>query len=111
MNKRRSHSRNFYSKTRPGVARTKPKSPSPSSDEEEQDGYAEDSGKSVDFTNKSMLDNVGDLFGLCKEEYGSKNVSVLIYMVLRHLNIPWRDTEEFLKNIDAMSIDSCHKCS
>jgi len=30
-------------------------------------------------------------------------------MVLRHLNLSWRDADGFLKNIDAMSIVSCHK--
>ena len=110
-NKRRSHSRSFLTKRHSSSNWSEPKSLSSSSSEEEQIDYTKDSDESFDFTNQTMLDNIGDLFALCKEEYGSKNMSVLIYMVLRHFNLSWRDTEEFLKNIGAMSIVSCHKWS
>ena len=110
-NKRRSHSRHFLTKRRSSSDFAERKSISLSSSDEDEIHYYEEPDKSVDFTDKAMLDNIGDLFALCKEECGSKNVSILVYMLLRHFNLLWRDAEDFLKKIGAMNIVSCHKWS
>ena len=86
-NKRRSHSHSFLTKRHSSSNWSELKSLSSSSSEEEQIDYTKDFDESFDFTNQTMLDNIGDLLALCKEEYGSKNMSVLICMVLRHLNL------------------------
>ena len=77
-----------------------------STDDEEQ--YDVDQYKTFDFTNKEMLHHISDIYSLCKETCNPKYLSVLLYMSCRHVGFSWRQTDDFLKNIGAMSIVSSH---
>ncbi|CAF0994756.1 unnamed protein product [Didymodactylos carnosus] len=41
----------------------------------------------ISFKEKIDISTIADLFELCKNQSGSRNLSVLIYTLLRHLNL------------------------
>ena len=55
-----------------------------------------------------MLHHISDIYSLCKETCNLKYLSVLLYMSCRHVGLSWRQSDDFLKNIGAMSIVSSH---
>ena len=55
-----------------------------------------------------MLHHIGDIYSLCKETCNPKYLSVLLYMSCRHVGLSWRQSDNFLTNIGAMSIVSSH---
>ena len=63
----------------------------------------------TDLNIKMQLSDIGDLFQLCKSEFSSKKLSVLIYMTLKYFNINWRDCDEFMKQIGCTTIKIAHK--
>ena len=77
-----------------------------STDDEEQ--YGVDQYKTFDFTIKEMLHHISDIYSLCKETCNPKYLSVLLYMSYHHVCLSWRQSDDFLRNIGAMSIVSSH---
>ena len=55
--------------------------------------------ESVGLADTMNIDDIGDLFELIKDKVGSKLVTVLIYMILRHFGINWIGCDDFLKKI------------
>ena len=53
----------------------------------------------MDFKDKLDLRSIGDVFELSKCECGSRELSVLIYIVLRHFAHIWRNIDALLHNI------------
>ena len=51
----------------------------------------------LDFFYESMVDNIADLFDLCRSSWNLKYLSVLLYMTMRHFGVTWRDCDDFLK--------------
>jgi hypothetical protein len=76
-------------------------------EEEEDEGEGED-GEKI-FKYKLDLSMIGDLFEMCKSSCGSRNLSVLIYTILRHLDLTWRRTDDLLRSIGAYRCESAHK--
>ena len=77
-----------------------------STDDEEQDDV--DQYKTFDFTYKEMLHHMGDIYSLCKETFNPKYPSVLLYMPCGHVDLSWRQSDDFFTNIGAMSIFISH---
>ena len=77
-----------------------------STDDEEH--YNADRYKTFDVTNKEMLHHNGDIYSQCKETCNPKYLSVLLYMSCCHIDPSWRQNDNFLKNVEAMSIISSH---
>lgn len=61
------------------------------------------------FNEVILLTDIGDLAEMCKSTCDTKYLSTLLYMSLRHFNIKWQDTDDFLKNIGLMTAQTCHK--
>ena len=53
----------------------------------------------MNFKDKLILPSIGSVFELCKRQCGSRQLSVLVYMVLRHFGHTWRDIDALLHNI------------
>ncbi|CAF4218118.1 unnamed protein product, partial [Adineta steineri] len=79
------------------------------SDEEEIKINEDSANISSTFNDKVTLNDISDIFELCKNKYNYKFLSVLLYMSLRHFNITWRDCDLFLKEIGALSSQTCQK--
>ncbi|CAF0819526.1 unnamed protein product [Didymodactylos carnosus] len=67
--------------------------------------------REIDFSQNEMLKNIGDLMKLCQETCSIRYLSTLLYMALRHFNIPTGAVDEFLTSIDAFCRITCHKWS
>ena len=65
----------------------------------------------TDLNIRMQLSDIGDLFQLCKSEFSSRNLSVLIYMTLKYFNVSWGDCDEFMKQIGCTIIKTAHKWS
>ena len=65
----------------------------------------------IDFNSEHILNDVGDLFTLCSQEGNRKYLSTKIYMLLRHLNKPWREIDQILASIGATSCETSHNWS
>jgi hypothetical protein len=75
-------------------------------DENEDD---DDKGCEMDFKHKLDLPSISDIFELCKRECGSRKLSVLIYMILWHLDHKWRDIDALLHSIGGSQCKIAHK--
>jgi len=65
----------------------------------------------INFSNKSTLNDISDLFSFCKEQVNTRFISVLVYMSLRRFGHSWRDIDGFLKEIGGMTAKTAHKWS
>ena len=63
----------------------------------------------LEFNEKLLVTDIGDLAEICKSKCGLKNLSTLVYMSLRYFNLKWEDADDFLKNICLMTAQTCHK--
>lgn len=82
----------------------------PSSSESSNDEYSMDvDDPELSFNEKLLTTDIGDLAEMCKSKCDIKYLSTLLYMSLRYFNIKWEDINEFLKNIDLMTAQTCHK--
>ena len=75
----------------------------------EADICDEESGEESDFTSKLNMPTVGDLFQLCKTACGSRKISVLLYMLLRHLSHKWTQIDDLFQSIGAYHCETAHK--
>ena len=71
----------------------------------------ETQARHIDFLDPSIIGEILDLFTHCKEQTHTRFLSTLVYMVLRHFRHSWREIDEFLKQIGAMTAETCHKWS
>ena len=46
---------------------------------------------SLSFTDQVTINDISDVFQLCKKKCNFKFISVLLYTSLRHFDITWRD--------------------
>ncbi|CAF1530301.1 unnamed protein product [Rotaria sordida] len=72
---------------------------------------SDDDADFINFSNKSILNDIADLFSFCKETINTRFISVLMYMGLRHFGHSWRDVDAFLRTIGGMTATSAHKWS
>ncbi|CAF4486274.1 unnamed protein product, partial [Didymodactylos carnosus] len=63
----------------------------------------------ISFKEKIDISTIADLFKLCKNQSGSRNLSVLIYTLLRHLNLRWEMVDDILASIGAYRCVNAHK--
>lgn len=61
------------------------------------------------FKDKIQLYDIGDLFELCKNQCNIRYLSALIYLILRHFNISFQETDTLLKDIGALTAQTAHK--
>ena len=112
FNRRRSHSRKTNMKLKPPSNSLFATSNDDSTFEDEPEQlYSSEEGKTFDFTPKEMLDNIAVLYTLCAETVDNKYLSTLLYITLRHLGYSWRDVDSFLGTIGAMTAKTCHNHS
>ncbi|CAF1444407.1 unnamed protein product [Rotaria sordida] len=86
-------------------------------DGEQEDGKQEDGEQEedddvadgMDFKDKMDLPSIGDVFELCKRGCGSRKLSVLLYMVLRHFGHTWRAIDALLHDIGGNQCRVAHK--
>ena len=62
--------------------------PQQSSEDEEFINPKEDS---VDYTEKEMIFEISDIFSLCKERCNPRFLSTMVYMILKHFKVSFRD--------------------
>ncbi|CAF2979804.1 unnamed protein product, partial [Rotaria sp. Silwood2] len=109
--RRRSHSRNVQiSLRRLGLLdKTVDHSneSSTESDEEEMKMNEDSFDMSTNFNDQVTLNDISDIFEICKNNCSYKFISVLLYMSLRHFKITWRDCDLFMKEIGALSSQTC----
>jgi len=68
--------------------------------------------KEKDFLkNKISILDIGNLFGAIAEETSLRSLSVLIYLSLMYFGLPWRKIDLFLKDIGALTAQTCNKWS
>ncbi|CAF4453872.1 unnamed protein product [Didymodactylos carnosus] len=58
---------------------------------------------------KLQLSDIADLFELCKTQTGVRNLSVILYMLLRHVGLPWGTIDDLLASIGAYRCKTAHK--
>ena len=63
----------------------------------------------TDLVSKLDVHTIGDLFELLKMSCGSRNLSVLVYMIMRYIGHSWRSTDSFLTDIGAYRCQAAHK--
>ena len=63
----------------------------------------------IDLVSKLDVHTIGDLFELLKMSCGSRNLSVLVYMIMRYMGHSWRSTDSFLSDIGAYRCQAAHK--
>ena len=61
------------------------------------------------FLEKLDLATISDIFQLCKDEYGSRKLTMLLYMILRHFGYQWEVIDDFLQQIGANRCEKAHK--
>lgn len=64
---------------------------------------------SMDVEERYDILSMADLFELIRNESGSRKLSVLLYMSLRHFGLPWRTIDEFMTMIGALRCETAHK--
>ena len=110
--RRRSHSRNMQNELRRLrlLEKATDRSHESSTESGEEEQIIDDSFDiSQNFNDKVMSDDISDIFELCKNKHNYKFISVLLYMSLRYFNITWRKCDLFLKQIGALSSETCQK--
>lgn len=111
--RRRSHSRNVQTALRhlrlldKAVDRSN-ETPT-ESDEEEMKMNDNSFNMSKNLNDQATLNDISDIFEICKSNCNYKFISVLLYMSLRHFKIAWRDCDLFMKEIGALSSQTCQK--
>ncbi|CAF3861221.1 unnamed protein product, partial [Rotaria sp. Silwood1] len=65
--------------------------------------------KELNFGEKLLLTDIGDLAEMCKSKCGTKYLSTLLYMTLRHFDIKWEQVDGYLKKIGFMTAETSHK--
>lgn len=70
---------------------------------------AEEDEGVTDFLEKIDPHIIGDLFELCRQGSGSRKLSTLLYMLLRHLGFPWRLIDDIFGTIGAYRCETAHK--
>ena len=63
----------------------------------------------IDLVSELDLHTIGDLFELLKMGCGSRNLSILVYMITRYMGHSWRSTDSFLTDIGAYRCQAAHK--
>ena len=61
------------------------------------------------FLEKLDLATISDIFQLCKDEYGSRKLITLLYMILHYFRYQWRVTDNFLRRTGANRCETAHK--
>ena len=61
------------------------------------------------FLEKLDLATISDIFQLCKDEYGSRKLTMLLYMILRYFGYQWQVIDDFLQQIGANRCETAHK--
>ncbi|CAF3376878.1 unnamed protein product, partial [Rotaria sp. Silwood2] len=86
------------------------------SKDSEQSGSEEDVTIKIDddidhinFEDPSILNDISDLFSFCKQQINTRFISTLVYMSLRHFGHSWRETDNFMKEIGAMTAETSKK--
>ena len=69
----------------------------------------EDSDADLDSVITYTVDDVKDLFHMCKEQINTKHLSALLFMCLRHFGIRWRACDSFMKQIGAFGARTSQK--
>ncbi|CAF1103567.1 unnamed protein product [Didymodactylos carnosus] len=64
-----------------------------------------------DFKEKFTMDDIADLFELCKAQCPLKYLSVLLYMSLRRFGVTWNDCDDFIDDTEALKARTAHKWS
>ncbi|CAF4611392.1 unnamed protein product [Rotaria sp. Silwood2] len=80
------------------------------SDEEEMKMNEDSFDMSKNFNDQVTLNDISDIFEICKNNCTYKFISVLLYMSVRHFKITWRDCDLFMTEIGALSSQTCQKC-
>ncbi|CAF4627503.1 unnamed protein product, partial [Didymodactylos carnosus] len=98
-----------------------------SSSSEEEETYTHKEASSTTTTKEELgeeslnnsasadpLDNldlpaIADLFEMCKSMCGQRNLSVLLYSLMRHVGVTWRDADDLFTNIGALRCQASHK--
>ena len=75
----------------------------------EADICDEESGDESDFTDKLNIPMVGDLFQLCKTAYGSRKMSVLLYILYRYLGHTWTQIDDLFQSVGAYRCETAHR--
>ena len=78
-------------------------------DMEVDDKESDDEGGEGSFKDKLDLSTIGDLFHMCKRLCGSRKLSVLVYMILRHLGHSWQQVDDLLHTFGAYRCRTAHK--
>jgi len=71
-------------------------------------GILSDSNSDSDLSRSISVESIGVIFELCLTHGGYRNLSMLLYMVLRFFNINWRTIHDFLGNIGMMRCNATH---
>ena len=61
------------------------------------------------FLEKLDLATISDIFQLCKDEYGSRKLTMLLCMILRHFGYQWQIVDDFLQQTGANRCETAHK--
>lgn len=69
---------------------------------------AEGGKETIDLFEKIDPQTIGDLFELCRHGCGSRKLTTLLYMLLRHLDFPWRLIDDVFRKIGANRCETAH---
>ena len=65
--------------------------------------------EAVAFSEKLLLNDIGDLPEICQSKCDTKYLTTLLYISLRYFNIKWKDINRFLKDVGFMTAETSHK--
>ena len=63
----------------------------------------------VAFSEKLLLNDIGDLAEICKSKCDTKYLTTLLYISMCYFNIKWKDINQFLKDVGFMTAETSRK--
>ncbi|CAF0880491.1 unnamed protein product [Rotaria sp. Silwood1] len=63
----------------------------------------------LNFKHKVILNDISDIFELCKSKCPTKYSSVLLFMTMRYFGVKWKDCNDFLTKIGELTSQTAHK--
>jgi hypothetical protein len=109
VSKQRMHCRNLNDKRYREDHSGRPSESDVSEEEDAMEVEQHEENVPLDFGDKSILNEISDLFELCMSKCPLKYISVLLYMSVRHFGVAWQDCNNFLVQIGALTAETAHK--
>ena len=109
LSKRRLHLRDLQLKKLRLTEIDTPRETDTSSESDVAESHHKEFEQLCDSELRFNVDDIADLFHLCLEKVDLRRLSVLMFVTLQYLNVTWRDSDNFLKDIEGLCYETTRK--